>query len=574
MTNLLYYGDNLSYLADRDYFPDGTVDLIYLDPPFNSNARHNLLFPDPTGRATPAQTIAFKDMWNWEEDGAKEAYASVLASGSTVAPMVRAFHSFLGGSPMMAYIAMMSVRLIEMHRILKPSASLYLHCDPYASHYLKIVLDGIFAGDGFVSEIIWRRTNARSTTGRWPRLHDTLLHYAKGSPRFNPIKVKADKAKLPHTLITGPDGRKYQTYELTAPGATKAGESGQPWHGFDPSGYGRHWGDSRQQRETWDAFGLIHWPKDRGFPRRRDERPFDPEDRMVTVGDVWTDIDRLNQTAKERIGYPTQKPLALLERILSGSSNPGDLVLDPFCGCGTTIEAAERLHRQWIGIDVSHYAVDVIEGRLRDRCEDAAYTVSGRPEEIRAAHRLARDNKYEFQWWVLWRLGVQTYRERKKGADRGIDGLIFFPNGPYGTGQIIISVKGGENVGVDMVRSLLGTLEAEDALLGVFICLADPTVPMKKLAADAGFVNTAQGRFHRLQIISVPELFAGREPELPRPMADEAFVKPGRPTRRRPMLPDAQLPLVLPLMGSKGVTSEDIEDHLAGRIIPRAARLR
>jgi DNA modification methylase len=341
MANMQYYGDNLSYLKE---FERDSIDLIYLDPPFNSNARHNLLFPDPIGRATPAQTMAFKDMWNWEEDGAKEAFAAVLSSNSTVTPMVRAFHSFLGGSPMMAYIAMMSVRLIEMRRILRPSGSLYLHCDPYASHYLKIILDGIFENeDGFVSEIIWRRTNARGTTGRWPRLHDTILHYAKGKPSFNSLKIKADKAKLPHTLITGPDGLKYQTYELTAQGATKEGESGRPWRGFDPSDYGRHWGNSHAQMEASDAFGLIHWPKDGGFPRRRDERPFDPEDRMVTVGDVWIDIDRLNQTAKERLGYPTQKPLALLRRVIESSSNPGELILDPFCGCGTAVEAAEHL---------------------------------------------------------------------------------------------------------------------------------------------------------------------------------------------------------------------------------------
>jgi DNA modification methylase len=346
--------------------------------------------------------MAFKDMWNWEEDGAKEAFAAVLSSNSTVTPMVRAFHTFLGGSPMMAYIAMMSARLIEMRRILRPSGSLYLHCDPYASHYLKIILDGIFDNeDGFVSEIIWRRTNARGTKGRWPRLHDTILHYSKGKPRFNPLKIKADKAKLPHTLVTGPDGLKYQTYELTAQGATKEGESGRPWRGFDPSDYGRHWGNGHAQMEAWDAFRLIHWPKDGGFPRRLDDKPFDPEDRMVTVGDVWTDIDRLNQTAKERLGYPTQKPLALLKRVLEASSNPGELILDPFCGCGTAVEAAEHLGRQWIGIDVSHYAIDVIEGRLRDYCKSAKYSVSGRPEELRAAHDLAQRDKYEFQWWVL-----------------------------------------------------------------------------------------------------------------------------------------------------------------------------
>jgi DNA modification methylase len=311
----------------------------------------------------------------------------VLTSGSPAAPILRALRSFLGDSDLMAYLAMMAVRLVEMRRVLKETGSLYLHCDPTASHYLKILLDGIFGANRFLNEIIWRRTNARGTTGRWPRIHDVILHYANGRRfTFNPQKTKADKAKLPHTLITGPDGRKYQTYELTAPGTTKDGDSGKPWRGYDPNEYGRHWGNSQTVRDAWDTEGLIHWPKDGGFPRRRGKEPFDPESRQVTVGDVWTDIDRLNQAAKERLGYPTQKPLALLERIIAASSNPGDFILDPFCGCGTTVHAAQKLGRQWTGIDVTHYAITVVENRLRKEFPDLGEILFGGGHGISTPH--------------------------------------------------------------------------------------------------------------------------------------------------------------------------------------------
>jgi DNA modification methylase len=241
------------------------------------------------------------------------------------------------------------------------------------------LLDTIFGHEAFVAEIIWRRTNARGTTGRWPRLHDTIFHYGVGTPHFESLKIKADKAKLPHTLITGADGKKYQTYELTGAGKTKDGESGKSWRGHDPGKLGRHSGNKHAQMDAWDAAGLIHWAAG-GFPRRRADVPFDPESRMVTVGDVWTDIDRLNQTAKERLGYPTQKPVALLQRIIEASSKPDMVVLDPFCGCGTTIEAAQQLGREWIGVDVTHYAITLIERRLSRL--SPLYQVAGRPTDL------------------------------------------------------------------------------------------------------------------------------------------------------------------------------------------------
>src|SRR5258707_6035204 len=229
-----------------------------------------------------------------------------MRSSGDLALVLRGLSAWLGQNAMMAYLAMMAVRLLELRRVLKPTGSLYLHCDPTASHYLKILLDAIFGHREFVSDIVWKRTNARATTGRWPRLHDSILHYGKSEEiLFNTLKVKADLAKLPHTLITGEDGLKYQTYELTGPGITKDGDSGREWKGHNPSNYGRHWANVSKEREKWDSAGLIHWPKNGGFPRRRAAEPFEPESREVVVGDVWTDIDRLNQKAKERLGYLT-----------------------------------------------------------------------------------------------------------------------------------------------------------------------------------------------------------------------------------------------------------------------------
>jgi len=511
--NRLYFGDNLTVL--REHVKDESVDLIYLDPPFNSDVNYNVLFRSPTGQESDAQVEAFRDSWEWA-DSARDAYADVIEANGDVALVVTSLKKWLGENAMMAYIVMMAARLIELRRVLKPTGSLYLHCDPTASHYLKLVLDAVFGHEKARSEIIWKRTNARGTKGNWPRLHDTILMYGSEDASFFSQSAPADKTKLPHTLITGSDGKKYQTFELTGAGVTKEGQSGQPWRDFNPTEMGRHWGNNHAQMNTWDLAGLIHWPSNGGWPRRKADAPFDPEARRVIVGDVWTDIDRLNQTAKERLGYPTQKPLALLDRIIQASSKPGDVILDPFCGCGTSLDSAQKNGRNWIGIDIAHYAMTLIEGRLKARYPTVDYSVYGRPTDLAGARELARRDKYQFQWWAAWKLGSQTYREDKKGADRGIDGNIYFHNGPYGAGRIIASVKGGENVGVQMVRDLRGVIEREDAEMGVMVTLANPTSPMVSEAASAGFVRkSAHGRLPRLQIVSVADILAGHMPKLP-----------------------------------------------------------
>ena len=356
----LWTGDNLDIMRGMN---SESVDLIYLDPPFNSKRD----YAAPIG--SEAAGAAFKDTWTLSD--VDEAWHGEIAERQPALYAIIDAAGLAHGKGMKSYLIMMAVRLLEMRRLLKPTGSIYLHCDPTASHYLKMLMDAVFGTGNLIGEIVWRRHNARTTGKRWPRVHDTILCVGKSDRfYFTPMKVAADKLKMPHTLITGPDGKKYQTYELTGAGATNDGESGQPWNGYDPTAMGRHWANSHATMDEWDRAGLIHWPKKSGsrggFPRRRASAPFIPEARKVTVGDVWTDIDRINQTAKERVGYPTQKPLALLDRIIRASSKEGDTVLDPFCGCATALVAADRLNREWAGIDLSPLAARLVLKRLRD----------------------------------------------------------------------------------------------------------------------------------------------------------------------------------------------------------------
>lgn len=532
--NKLFYGDNLEIL--QRYVTDASIDLVYLDPPFKSDQNYNVLFAERSGEQAAAQIQAFEDTWRWDQAAARD-YQRTVEQGGAVSQSLQAFRTFLGENDMLAYLAMMAPRLIELRRVLRPTGSIYLHCDPTASHYLKMLMDAVFGPENFVNEIVWQRTNARSTRGRWPRVHDVIFYYRKSeNPVFHSLRVKADAAKMPHTLVTGPDGEKYQSYELTGPGITVEGESGRPWRGFDPSAMGRHWANSLQERESWDQEGLIHWPKDGGFPRRRAADPFDPSDRQVTVGDVWTDISRINQAAKERLGYPTQKPVALLERIILASTNEGDVVLDPFCGCGTTISAANQLGRQWVGIDITNLAISLIRHRLLFAFGPgvaASYQVIGEPVSKSEAEDLAVSDPYQFQWWALGLVGARPI-EQKKGADRGIDGRIYFHDANGQTHQIILSVKAGKT-SVPHVRDLRGVVDREKAAIGVLISMQEPTRPMRSEAASAGFFESRwTGTAHpRLQILTIAELLNGKRIDCP-PLGQlsQTFKKAPKATKR------------------------------------------
>lgn len=419
--NKLFFGDNLDVLSE--HIADESVDLVYLDPPFNSSANYNVLFKSAHGQASDAQAEAFRDTWSWGHS-ASAAYDDVMAANGDVALVLKGLRQWLGENAMMAYLVMMTVRLMELRRVMKPTGSLYLHCDPTASHYLKVILDSIFGHACFRNEIIWKRHSAHSSAKRYGAVHDVLLFYSKGqrftwtNPRIEYEQEYLDK----YYKFDDGDGRLYWRNSATAAGIRK-GSSGKQWRGLDPASNGSHWKFTIENLDALDAEGKIYWPPGGGWPyikRYRDEL------QGRAVSDLWDDIDKINPSGNERIGYPTQKPVALLERIIKASSKPGDIILDPFCGCGTTIEAAERLGRQWVGIDVTHYAVTLTERRIRAKYPAAKYSVHGRPTDLAGARDLAARDKHQFQWWAAWQLGCQTYRETKRGPDRGIDGNIYY----------------------------------------------------------------------------------------------------------------------------------------------------
>ncbi len=415
MTNRLYYGDNLEVLRDAAQFPDECVDLIYLDPPFNSNAGYNVLFKSGSGSGADASIEAFDDTWTWGAS-AKEALMDI-ASGTNrpLTVMMQAMHSAIGENPLMAYLSMMAVRLVELHRVLKPTGSLYLHCDPTASHYLKLVLDAVFGAECFQNEVIWNRAASKGHAfTRFPSSHDVILACRKsGSATWNPQYVahSAGYVDSHYSKIEPETGRRYQLDNLLNPNKNR------PNLTYEFLGITKVWRWTKERMQAAYEAGLVIQPSPGSVPRYK--RYLD-EQEGVPLTDVWTDIPPLNSQAAERLGYPTQKPRALLERIIAASSNPGDVVLDPFCGCGTAVDAAQKLGRRWLGIDVTHIAIGMIEDRMRSGYPGIEFETIGVPRDIDSALRLASDDKHQFQQWACWKAG--GFPRDKKGGDKGVDG--------------------------------------------------------------------------------------------------------------------------------------------------------
>ena len=447
--NKLYYGDNLTVL--KNCFDDESVDLIYLDPPFNSQATYNVLFKSTAGEQSRAQIEAFEDTWHWGDE-AELAFDGVMTSGnSDAAEMLRAMRSFLKENDMMAYLSMMAVRLLELRRVLKPTGSLSLHCDPTASHYLKLLIDAIFGATNFKNEVIWKRTSAHSSAKRYGPVHDVILFYgASDDMRWIGGYQAYDEGYVKQRFARG-DERPWKDADLTGSGI-RHGETGNVWRGFDVTAKGRHWAYPPSELDRLDGAGSIYWPtKEGAWPRYK---KYLDDTKGIPLQDVWTDIFAINSQAQERLGYPTQKPQALLERIISASSNQGDIILDPFCGCGTSIHAAQKLKREWIGIDITHLAISLIEKRLKDAFPGIEYEVHGTPKDLDGARDLSFRDKYQFQWWAVSLVNAVPFAGKKKGADSGIDGLIYFKPEGKTTEKAIVSVKGGDNVNVAMVRDL------------------------------------------------------------------------------------------------------------------------
>lgn len=550
--NRLYFGDNLDVLTR--HIPDASVNLVYLDPPFNSKAQYNVLYETPDRMRGTAQAKVFRDSWHWEEE-ATFCFDRILSSGGKVASIINALADALGKKDTMAYLVMMAARLIEIKRAMKPTASLYLHCDPSASHYLKIILDAIFGPDNFRNEIIWKRSSSHNRAKRWGPVHDVILFYTNSSEytwnrTFSLYEEAYLEGKYRHE---DREGRRYRLSDLTGPGV-RSGDSGLEWRGVNPTSYGRHWEPPhdralpswfkfpngwsdlsvRDRLEIMQEQELIRWPsKDGGRPEFRrylESAPGQP------IQDVITDIDPINSMAKERIGFPTQKPVTLLRRIIEASSNVDDVILDPFCGCGTTVHAAAEMDRKWIGVDVSYYGVRLIQRRMADNFgPDYPIEVNGIPADFVSAEALADRDQYGFQQWAVGELGCQLWNDGKKGADGGIDGEMWFYAGPDKQGRLLTQVKGGRRIGVKDIREFKDVLNTEKAQMGIFFCRARPTADMHSAAGDAGVFRIGSTTFPRLQLFTLAQWFAGQRPPMPIPIAVEMPQDKSRQRRvRRP----------------------------------------
>ncbi|MDP8227929.1 MAG: DNA methyltransferase [Candidatus Electryoneaceae bacterium] len=468
-SNCLYFGDNLEFLRNSEYFPSESVDLIYLDPPFNSSQSYNILYKEVEGTPSTAQVKAFEDTWYWDESAAKALYELNMVIDHTPQPLVSMLNmleQFLGHSPMYAYLVQMSARIVELHRILKPTGSLFLHCDPTASHYLKLVLDAVFGPKMFKNEIVWHYRRWTAKSYRLQRMHDIILFYGRDEAFFNIVyEPYGDWIKKDYKHVD---------------------EDGRRWRWHSPHGV-------------------------------RQKVYLDDPDKGVPLNDVWQ-IPFIGSTAKERLGYPTQKPLRLLKQILEICSDPGHVILDPFCGCGTTIDATEQLNqenpdqppRRWIGIDITHLAIDLIKYRLSDRfgLTPKDYEVMGEPTTLPEAYALAYEDRYQFQYWALGLIGARPWGYKKKGADRGIDGFRSFLHGSGRTySKCIIQVKSGK-VGPSMIRDLKGTMEREKAPMSVFVTLEPTTSEMRAEATSAGFYHSEvmNRDYPRMQLLTIEQL--------------------------------------------------------------------
>lgn len=468
MTNQLFYGDNLEVL--RKYIKDESVDLCYIDPPFNSKRNYNQIYNN-IGKEDTAQAQAFIDTWTWDDLAniglaeIKENYHGKFTE-KTIA-LICGLEQVLGKGSLFAYLVNMTLRIVEIHRVLKPTGSFYLHCDPSASHYLKIILDAIFCSQGgdLKNEIIWSYKRYTAISNRFQRLHDNIFFYAKSSETtFNQIREDYGK---------------------------KSGKA-----------------DSHYKQDEDGRW--FRWQK------RKGKEPYkvylNTEGRRL--GDVW-EISIINASAKERLGYPTQKPEALLERIIKASSNENDVILDAFCGCGTTIAVAQRLNRNWIGIDITYQSISLILKRLEDSFGQGILeniNLNGIPKDMESATALAlkkddRTRKEFEKWAVLTYTNNRATINDKKGADKGIDGVAFFDSGENQPAKIIIQVKSGKVKSGD-IRDLLGTIAINEAKLGIFITLNKPTKAMIKTAKEAGIYQSKfmNNPVDKIMIVTVKEI--------------------------------------------------------------------
>ena len=530
MIGRLYYGDCLTIM--RDHMNLGSVDLIYLDPPFNSNREYNAIYKDETGRPLPDQINAFCDMWELDEERerALRTMPMLMREAGIDDEAVEFWRLWMNAlrktNPrLLAYLSYMVERLLLMKRILKPTGSLYLHCDPSASHYIKVMMDAVFGHDNFRSEVIWKRSHAHNSARRWGPVHDTILFYSRTDKyRWNRTFQSYDQDYIDRYFkFDDEDGRgRYWTGDLTGAGI-RNGPSGQPWRGHDVEAKGRHWAYAPDELDRLDNENRIYWPKTKSaMPKLK---RYLSKAKGIPAQDVLFDVpslQRMSASYSESLGYATQKPLALLERIIEASSDPGDIVFDPFCGCATTLEAAHRLGRQWIGIDIAIHAIKrVAKVRLLERMhlvEGEHFTIEGVPRNAEGARDLWTRDKYHFQKWAVEQ--VDGFVTTRQSGDGGVDGRIYFAmpeDDSYkrrGLESMAIEVKGGKNVGINVIRELRGVLDNDEALLAGLIIL-EPLGERKErnfraFMADAGDLSVLGVQYSRLQMLTVDEILEGK----------------------------------------------------------------
>jgi len=531
MENTLYYGDNLDIL--KRYIPDESVDLVYLDPPFNSNQNYNVLFKEKNGSQAASQIRAFEDTWTWGQDD-EAIYADLVTKGGRVADCLQAFRTFMGPCDMLAYLVMMAPRLAELRRVMKKSGSIFLHCDSAASHYLKMLMDSIFGPANFKNDIVWKRKTGSSSyvhqSNKFGVCTDNLLFYTKTNhaelhPQYSFDAVGYKEYIEKFFKHTDKDGRIFRIDNLANPAPRP--NLMYEYKGFKPPANG--WAISLEKMTQWDKEGRLYFPKNKNGRIQR--KRFLDELKGKPVQNLWDDILPVGSQAVERLGYPTQKPEVLLERIIKAGSNEGDLVLDPFCGCGTTVAAAQKLKRRWIGIDITHLAITLMKKRLLDAFgTEAKFNVMGEPTSLPDAAALAESDPYQFQWWALGLVGARPV-EQKKGADQGIDGKIVFQGDAPGIFEnVVISVKAG-HVTANHVRDLRGVVDREKAAIGVLISMGEPTKPMQTEAVTAGFFEskTWGKKYPKVQLLTIAELLAGKKIDMP-PIrqVDKTFKKAAR----------------------------------------------
>jgi DNA modification methylase len=536
--NKLLYGDCLTHLREM---PKWSVDLVYLDPPFNSNRDYAAIYEDETGRPLPEQIDAFNDLWELSPERIEEIKMMPVLMRDAgipdeVAELWRHWMAALRNAQprLLSYLSYMTERLLPLRSIVRPTGSIYLHCDPTASHYIKAMMDSIFGHQNFRNEIIWKRTGAHGRAKKWGPIHDTILFYTRSDKyTWNRTLEEYDASYLEKFYRNKDTKGQYQPISLTGPG-TRKGSSGEPWRDVDPTHVGRHWElppdralpdwfefpdgypdmTCQERLDVLDAADLIYWPPRGNVPRFKRYAEIAGGN---PIQDIVTDIGPIGAHAAERLGYPTQKPVALLERIISASTNEGETVLDPFCGCATTIEAAHNLNRKWIGIDIAIHAIKrVAKARLEDRLglvEGVDFIVEGIPQSLEGAQDLWTRDKHQFQKWAIEQ--VDGFVTTKKTDDGGIDGRLYFslPNQDHLESMVIV-VKGGKNVSKEVVRSLRGVLDRDQAKMAGLIIMEDmgdrKTKNFLREFADLGMLDVSGVQYPKMQMLTVGEILSGK----------------------------------------------------------------